>query len=120
MTKKALIKTSYLKDFLSLFDKETVLNDFELGDIWHPSSGYIDESIFNGENKIKDILGFDYDFKGLVAFEANIEEISIIFKSEVFEITGSECAVRRVKDRVVELNTYTPEKYQFTYIEYYE
>ena len=71
--KKASIKTKHLKDFLSLFDKEAVLDNLELGDTWHPSSGYVDESILNGKNKIKDILDFDYDFKGLVAFEADIE-----------------------------------------------
>ena len=120
MIRNASIKTTYLKDFLSLFDKEAVLRNLELGDTWHPSSGYIDESILNGKNKIKDILEFDYDFKGLVAFEANIEEINVTFKNEAFAITGPESAIRGINDKVIELNAYTPEKYQFHYIQYYE
>ena len=120
MMKKASIKTRYLKDFLSLFDKEDSLIDLALGDTWHPSSGYIDENILNGKNKVKDILEFNYDFKGLVGFEAKINGVNIVYKNETFEIEGSETEIRSIGNKAIEINAHTPEKYMFSYINLYE
>ena len=116
---KASIKTKGLKDFLSLFDKEATLVDLTFGDTWHPSSGYIDESILNDKNKVKDLLEFNYDFKGLVGFEAKINSINIVYKNDTFEIKGPEAEIRNISDKVIELNAYTPEKYTFSSIKAY-
>ncbi len=118
--KKASIKTRSLKDFLSLFDEEAPLVNLSFGDTWHPSSGYIDESILNGKNKVKDLLEFNYDFKGLVGFEAKINNINVVYKNDTFEIKGPEAEIRNINDKVIELNAYTPEKYTFSSIKTYE
>ena len=118
--KKASIKTRSLKDFLSLFDKEATLANLSFGDTWHPSSGYIDESVLNGKNMVKDLLQFNYDFKGLVEFEAQIDSITVVYKNDTFEIKGPEAEIRKINDKVTELNAYTPEKYTFSSIKVYE
>ena len=118
--KQASIKTRSLKDFLSLFDAESTLVDLSFGDTWHPSSGYIEESVLNGKNKVKDLLEFNYDFKGLVEFEAQIDSINVVYKNDTFEIKGPEAEIRKINDKVTELNAYTPEKYTFSSIKVYE
>jgi len=117
---KASIKTESLKEFLSLFDKETTLSDLAFGDTCHPSSGYIDETILKGKNKVKDIIEFNYDFKGLVGFEAIINGVNIIYKNEEFEVMGSDIEIQKIGEKVTELNAYTPGKYTFSYIKVYE
>ncbi|MGH1539633.1 MAG: hypothetical protein ACRBHB_04365 [Arenicella sp.] len=108
---KASIKTSNLKDFLSLFDEESIIIDLNFGDTWHPSSGYIDESILNGKNTVRDLLDFDYDFKGLVCFDGKIEGIDVYFKNHEFEIIGTDCQMRKISDKVIEKNAYFPGKF---------
>jgi len=120
MIKKALIEANCLKDLLSLFDKEQILNNLTFGDTCHTSSSYVDESILNGKNKVKDILKFKYDFKGLVAFEANINKSYIHLVNEVFEITGPEVEIKIIHDKAIELNAYNPGKLKFNYIKTYE
>ena len=89
----AQIKAPSLKDFLSLFDEKNELKNLSLGDSWHPSSGFVDEGILEGKNRIVELLNFDYDFKGLVHFQAEINEVHLRLigdeDKETFEIEGN-------------------------------
>lgn len=71
---KFLIDEVPLKYFLNLFDPEDKVDLVELGDTWHPSNGFVDESILGEIENVKQFIDFDYDFKGLVYFKAVIAE----------------------------------------------
>ncbi len=119
MKTKITIETGSLKDFLSLFDKEEKISDLELGDTWHPSSGFVDQSILKEKNKIVDIIDFDYDFKGLVLFNGNLKSYTLRLLEESndkhsvkFEVDGSKKGIRLLENKIIEQNAYYPEKYK--------
>ncbi len=105
---------------LILFDSNLELKDLILGDTLHPSSGFIDEKILQNKTNISDLLNFNYDFKGLVEFEANISsmKISLISYNEnrlEFKIIGAAKEIEVLKNRVIEANAYEPDKYAFSF-----
>lgn len=73
---------------------------------------------------ISDLLSFNYDFKGLVEFEAIISSIKIELLSYEenlleFKILGAAKDIEVLKNRVIEANAYEPDKYAFSFhIEY--
>ncbi len=78
---KIKVKGNALKSILSLFNPSKEITKLQLGDTWHPSSGFVDESILNGKKTIQEILEFHYDFKGLVLFEAVIDDVIVKYTS---------------------------------------
>jgi hypothetical protein len=122
MNSVLLIKTKGVKDLLSLFDPESVIESVSLGDTWHPSAGFIDESIIEHLERVKDILDCVYDFPGLVSFEATVEHMNIRLighsdsdqGDEIYEISGSNVALRGVQNKIIEHNATNLGKYQIT------
>lgn len=92
-----LITNRPLKNFLSLFNKDEELTDIELGDVWHPSSGFVDESYFKGINTVNDLLAIDYDFYGLVHFVARIRGLLVEYYGDDYKITGSKKEIEKLK-----------------------
>lgn len=128
MSDKLLIKAKCLKDFLFLFDKEQELIGLSLGDTWHPSSGFVDESILEGKYRVIDVLDFDYEFEGLVGFEAEIGKIKIHLLTypnedrelEEYEVSGSKEDLRSIYNKVIEQNAYYPNKYHSHFMSEWE
>lgn len=120
MHSKIHITSPTLKDMLALFDPAAELNEIMLGDTWHPAAGFVDEKILNGRNTIAELLEFDYDFKGLVEFEANVESMRIRLiksldgKNSEYQITGEAHDINTLKNKVIEANAYHPNKYEFS------
>lgn len=120
MNEVLLIRTKCLKDLLHLFNTDDELANLALGDTWHPSSGFVDESVLNGKTKVKEILDFPYEFKGLVGFKASVGHININLVTypnedrdhEEYEITGPKKEIRILNNKILELNAYSPGKYQ--------
>lgn len=107
-----------LKDLLVLFDSNAELNGIILGDTCHPSSGFVDEKILDGKNKVSELLEFDYDFKGLVEFEANLEKMKIQLlyydKPEEYLIQGEAGDIEALKNKIIEANAYQQNRYKFS------
>lgn len=121
MKQKLLIKTTSIKSFLELFHKEEVIKEIQLGDTWHPSSGFIDENILEGKNKIQDILEFPYGFKGLVCFEGIIGNLKVKYKAleeeyEQYEIIGNNKEIREIENKIIKLNSYKPKSFKYSII----
>lgn len=121
MKQKLLIKTTSIKSFLALFDKEEAIKELQLGDTWHPSSGFIDENILENKNKIQDILEFTYDFKGLVCFEGVIGNLKVKYKAleeeyEQYEIIGNDEKIIEIENKLIELNSYKPKSFKYSII----
>ncbi|MDZ7878731.1 MAG: hypothetical protein U5L45_13710 [Saprospiraceae bacterium] len=111
---KLTIATPCLKDFLSLFSKKDVLINLELGDTYHPSSGYIDESILENKRIVADILAFPYDFRGLVIFYCTINDLKIELNPEgSFEVVGVAWKIRQLTDKMMAFNAEKPDLYVF-------
>ena len=119
-----IIKAQSLKDFLSLFDNTSFLEELALGDTWHPSDGYVDEIILGGRHRVDEILKFPYDFIGLVLFECKIDGLIIKLKTKnynlyhTFEINGIDYKLRNLTDKIIEFNTEIPNKYEYDLIEF--
>ena len=119
MNEALRIKVQNLKDLLRVFDPEKELVEFSLGDTWHPSFGYIDESIFGDDVTVKDVLDYEYEFSGLVGFVAGVGEVKIQYldfteeKSDYmnFLVSGSEKELRNLMSKITELNAYNPDTY---------
>ena len=126
MNKKALILCNSLKDILSLFNKDEELKKLTFADTWHHLSGLVDESILKDKHKISEILAFDYDFKGLIEFEANIATMKIKRSNETlngkeeYEIQGTIKDLETVKNKLIELNAYHPNKYTIRFEPIYD
>ncbi len=110
MKKQLIVKTTSLKDFLSLFDENDQLNDLELGDTGYPSSGFVDENILENRRKINEIMAFSYDFNSLVHFKCRINNLEIELKNGEFEIIGMEWKIRKLRDKITEFNALNPHK----------
>jgi hypothetical protein len=121
---RLIIYTKSLKDFLNLFDKVDYLEDLSLGDTWHPSDGYVDELILGEQRTVDEILKFPYDFVGLVFFECKINKVfiklnaSIVNPHQTYELSGIDYQLRHLTYRIIELNTETPDKYEYNLTEY--
>jgi hypothetical protein len=128
MTDKLLIKVKCLKDLLTLFDKEQKFDSLTFGDTWHLSSGFVDESILEGKNHVIDILNIDYDFEGLVGFEAEIGEITIRLLTypnedrelEEYLVSGPMVELRSIYNKVIAQNAYHPNKYHSHFMSEWE
>lgn len=101
---KIRIQKIPLKRFLQLFRPEDKIHVSDLGDTWHPSSGFVDEKILGDAETVQELLDFDYDFKGLVLFIATIDHLKIDYEREVFEITGDKKQLYRLIKKIEELN----------------
>jgi hypothetical protein len=119
MKTKITIETDSLKDFLALFDIDEKIIDLELGDTWHAKSGFVDETILEGNHKIIDIIEFDYDFNGLVFFKGKLNsfhlrlmEVNNNMNTVKFEVNSSEKEIRILKNKIIEQNAYHPKKYK--------
>lgn len=118
-TTSIYIIASSLKDLLSLFETDLFLEDIVLGDTWHPSSGFIDESILKGKQQISDLLHFDYDFKGLIEFGAKVSAMTIELLSHAekqleFRIEGSIQQIIQLRNKVIEKNAYQANRYKYS------
>ena len=128
MSNKLLIKSKCLKDFLSLFDGDCCIESLSLGDTWHPSSGFVDENILDGKREIKDILGFRYEFEGLISFEAKIGSVAVRLMAypnedrelEEYQVRGSEEDLRSIYIKIVEENACCRGKYQVCFLNEWE
>ena len=118
MTKRLFIKAKSFKDFLNLFDKTLSLEDLSLGDTWHPSDGYVDEAILNGQRRIDDILKFPYEFIGLVFFECKIDGLLVTLNAGQFEVKGIDYKLRHLTNKIIEFNAETPSKYEHNITEF--
>lgn len=116
MNLKLQIQADSLKDLLSLFDANDELSELELGDTWHPSSGFVDEDILGGRRLVSDILSFDYDFRGLVQFDCIIRTMKVELLNTgapvVFGFSGGAKHIRCLKDRTIERNALRPGQYK--------
>jgi hypothetical protein len=86
-----------LKEFFRIFDKDEKLKIIELGDTWHPSSGFVDQTYFKHIKTVDDLLKTDYDFKGLVIFMARIRELSIDYHGDYYKISGDKKEIEKLK-----------------------
>ncbi len=58
------------------------LTELELGDTWHPASGFVDESVLGPSPTVKTVLEDSYEFDGLVLFQCTINGLSITYLDE--------------------------------------
>lgn len=119
MNSTIYINSFCLKDILVLFAPETELTEIILGCTLHPSTGFVDEKILNGKNKVSELLEFDYDFKGLIEFEANLESMKIQLldssgKHEEYVIKGKAKDIEILKSKIIEKNAYQKNRYTFS------
>jgi hypothetical protein len=115
------VESSSLKEILVLFDPKMELENFILGDTWHPSSGYVDEKILNGKNKVSDLLEFDYNFMGLVEFQAHLGAINIRLLNtdtddnyQEYLIEGEAKHIEAIRNKLIEANALQTGKYKFS------
>lgn len=94
---KLIFDDRSLKEFFRMFDVEEKLEIIELGDTWHPASGFVDETFFNPIKTVSDLLNTDYDFKGLVFFEASIRGLSVIYYNNRYTIRGDKKEIEKLK-----------------------
>lgn len=96
MNQKLIIEDIPLKTFLSLFNLESKIDIVELGDTSHPSSGFVDKIIIENLDTIYQIINFNYDFEGLVYFEGFIEELSIRYTQDKYEVEGDSRSIEKL------------------------
>jgi hypothetical protein len=92
------ISNIHLKELLRLFNTTDDLTIIELGDTWHPADGFVDESYFNNIKTVQQFLEIEYDFKGLVIFNAQINDVAIKYNPDTdkFELDGNEQTIERI------------------------
>jgi len=101
---KLLIDEAPLKHFLKLFEPEKKVDLVELGDTWHPRNGFVDESILGEIENVRQIIDFDYDFKGMVYFEAVIADLKINYSDQLYTITGDRQQLEKIVSKIKALN----------------
>jgi len=94
---EVIISDRPLKEFFQLFNKKETLNIIQLGDTWHPSSGFVDKTYFSHIKTVDDFFKTDYDFKGLVIFIAEIRELHIENHNQIYKITGDKNEIEKLK-----------------------
>jgi len=102
---KLLIDEVPLKQFLNLFNPGDEIDLRELGDTWHPSSGFANKSILGRVEKVRQIIDFDYDFEGLVLFDAVIADLRICYSDQLYTITGGKQQIEKIVSKVKAWNT---------------
>lgn len=110
-----------LQKLLELFDDEAIIEDFALGDTWHPASGSVDaRMIFTPNPTVKEVREHDYDWKGLVEFGCRIGELTIERVSDTkertvyeFRITGPFKTLLKLEHLLIERAAYNPGVYEF-------
>ena len=110
---KIIIERVPLKVLLTLFNPTDKIRIQELGDTGHPTSGFVDQSIISHINTVGKLLDFNYDFKGLVLFDAIIDSIHLYYTKEGYTISGPIKALKKVETSIIESNAIDP---VFTYI----
>src|ERR687891_226927 len=100
---KLIVRTKSLKQFLSLFEPGLELEQLQLGDTGHPSSGYVDQKILETRARVADVLNFNYDFHSLVLFICRINHMDVELCSEkeengyeYYSIVGQEKELRKL------------------------
>ena len=93
-----------LKHFLRLFDAAAPMQILELGDTWHPSRGYVDESISGKVERVEQLLAYDYDFRGLVYFEAYVQDVAVKYQQNQYELHGKTKALEQLLSQIRALN----------------
>ncbi len=90
--KEIKIKNNGLKKLLQLFDHKDKIVVQELGDTLYGKEGFIDETHFQNIQIVEDLLKIDYDFFGLIVFEAEVGNIKIHYDriGDQFIITGDD------------------------------
>lgn len=98
------LKGKTLKQALAVFDPSASITVTALGDTWHPSSGYVDEKILGNVKTVQDVLEFDYDFHGLIEFEATINPYQITYggNGEFCVSAASEKDIKRLEAKIRE------------------
>lgn len=95
-----------LKEFFRIFGKDENLKIIEIGDTWHPASGFVDESYFKHIKTVDDLLKTDYEFRGLVIFIATIRGLSIDYHGDYYKISGDKKEIEKLKfNSLNQLNT---------------
>lgn len=89
-----------LKTLLNLFEPEENIRVMELGDTWHPSGGFVDERMLAPAEKVRQILEFDYDFRGLVVFRAEIGAIDVHYHNGAFELSGDRKSIDALSNKI--------------------
>ena len=127
MKKYLSVKTESLTVFLSIFDETEFLVDLEMGDTWHPSSGYVDEKILGSKPTVADVLESSYDFRGLVGFSAEISAVKVMFldnesteKEHSYRIIGDDMHLRNLSNKIIEKNASEPNLYSMELVSYWE
>lgn len=119
---KAIITAKSLKHFLSLFEPNAYLTNIELGDTWHPTTGFVNEEILKGKSRISELIDFDYDFEGLVLFKAELMNMAIELiddqnsqsQLETYHVTANSDQLQQLANKIIEKNAYDPESYEIT------
>ena len=101
---KLLIDEVPPKHFLNLFDPEAKVDLVGLGDTWHPSNGFVDESILGEIENVRQIIDFDYDFVGLVYFEAVIKDLKINYSDQLYTLSGDRHQLEKIVSKLKALN----------------
>lgn len=103
-----IIQDAPLKHFLKIFDPQTPLDIKEFGDTWHPSSGYVDEKILGNPKTVQDLLDLDYDYRGLIIFDAKIGNLDVYYRDQNYEIKGDQKEIEKLRRKIESLN-YDPD-----------
>lgn len=77
-----------LKHFLAMFDASTPVVVKEFGDTLYPASGYVDEKILGNPKTVQDLLDFDYDYAGLIVFDAKIGNLDVYYMDGNYQVVG--------------------------------
>lgn len=120
MKAKLVVQTTSLKSFLQLFDKSEILENFELFDMEYKESSLIDETVFQGNNTVENILSLDSDFKGYIIFKAEINNLTIELVADhpiqKYHLSGEDFQLRLLMNKMIELNCYQQDRYMFSEI----
>ncbi|RTQ47562.1 hypothetical protein EJV47_19295 [Hymenobacter gummosus] len=101
---RILLADCPLKHLLRLFPPAEPIHIRELGDTWHPSSGYVDAAIVTGVDTIGQLLAHEYDFGGLVYFDAAVAGLTLRYHAEQYELRGPDKTMWRLLRQLDEQN----------------
>ncbi len=104
MPVQLLIEEIPLKHFLRLFAPDTSIESLELGDTAHPSSGFVNEAILGEIKTVKQLVDFDYEFEGLVHFQAVIGNLKVQYNSQLYTLIGERKPVDKLISKAKALN----------------
>jgi hypothetical protein len=118
LKEKATIIAKTIKHFLELFDESMPITVHGLGDTWHPADGFVEEEILGNPKIVKDVFDNDYDFDGLVLFDATIGayEVHLLSSNDdqyQFQIEARAWEIRDFANRILARNAVNPQEYCF-------